>query len=81
MANEMGRNVALAAVPVIIVALALLQRGRDRTNLPAVKPTAKKHRPKSLLRYYVIGALISALERESTRKTVLGALRLAQRRV
>ena len=40
----------------------------------------KRHKPKNLARYYGIGVLISALERDSTRKALLTGLKWMQRR-
>jgi hypothetical protein len=44
------------------------------------KAKAKRRRPRSLLRYYGLGVVIAALERESTRKAVIAGLKLAQKR-
>ena len=46
----------------------------------AGRAKAKRRRPRSLLRYYGLGLVISALERESTRKAVIAGLKLAQKR-
>jgi hypothetical protein len=46
----------------------------------AAKARPKRRRPRSLLRYYGLGLVISALERESTRKAVIAGLKLAQKR-
>ena len=42
--------------------------------------SGRKHKPKSFFRYHAFGLLIGALERDATRRAVIGGLKLAQRR-
>jgi hypothetical protein len=46
----------------------------------AVGAARKRPKPKNLVRYYGIGVLISALERDSSRKVLLTGLKWMQRR-
>ena len=41
---------------------------------------AKRYRPKNFVRYYGLSVLISALERESTRKAIITTLKWVQKR-
>jgi hypothetical protein len=62
----------------------------QKATKPAAKPAARaagkpratqrRHRPKNYMRYFMIGVTIRALEHERTRRAVIAALRLAQRR-
>lgn len=46
-----------------------------------IAPTrAKRHRPKNVVRYYGLSMLISALERDATRKAIITTLKWMQKR-
>ncbi len=47
---------------------------------PKAKAAVKKHKPKSYPRYFLISLLIRALEHDSSRKAVVGVLKIAQKR-
>ena len=77
-----------AAIPLLVLAIAggaglLRKRGTptaiERVSEAAAKAKSVRPKPKSRARYYAIGALIAALERERTRKAVVLVLRYAQR--
>jgi hypothetical protein len=70
--SRMGRGLPAAG--------ARMSRIGARVPVVGGRSQTKRHHPKSLLRYYGISVLIGALERDSTRKAVIGGLRLAQRR-
>jgi hypothetical protein len=108
-------KVALVAVPVALIAVAVVQRRRNGSSasvklpvggvklqaggmklpvggvkLPVggvkltaggTKPHVKRHKPKNRMRYYGLGLVINALERDSTRKAMIAGLKLAQKRV
>ncbi len=85
MAVQFPKSALLVAIPVALVAAAVVQRRRNGGDAVAKlkvagKATAKRHKPKSRMRYYGLGLLINALERDSTRKAVIAGLKLAQRR-
>jgi hypothetical protein len=56
-------------------------QGESRARKMPFAAAKRHHKPKSRIKYYGIGLLVGALERESTRKAVVGVLKLAQRRV
>jgi hypothetical protein len=88
MASQWPKGAIIAGIPLVLVGVAVLQRrmnGAPATHkMPAaaskVSAKLKRHKPKSRMRYYTIAMLINALERESTRRAVIGGLKLAQRR-
>lgn len=77
-----------AAVPLVILAVAgglRLQRRQPGTAVEKIshaagKATSGHHKPKNRARYYAIGLLIAALERDRTRKAVILGLKYAQKR-
>ena len=93
MAQQWPRTAVGIAVPVVLLAVGVLRwNRRNPAKLPAAvgkvadkfaskqKAIVKKHKPKSYVRYFVIGLLIRAIEHERSRKAVVGALKLALKR-
>jgi hypothetical protein len=93
LAKQWPRTAAGIAVPVILLAVGALQWSRRNPAKPPVvagnaaekvaskhKSVLKKHKPKSYVRYFVLGLLIRAIEHERSRKAVVGALKLALKR-
>jgi hypothetical protein len=85
MAVQFPKSALIVAIPVALAAAAVLQRRRAGVSAvakvnPIGKIAAKRHKPKSRMRYYGLGLLINALERDGTRKAVIAGLKLAQRR-
>lgn len=80
------RQTLLLIAPLALVgiaAYAMQQRRSDGTARPGTAGAARtkaRRRPRSLVRYYGLGVVIAALERDSTRKAVIGVLKLAQKR-
>lgn len=93
LAQQWPKTAVGIAVPVVLLAVGALQWSRrNPVKLPAVvgnvadkvaakqKAVAKKHKPKSYVRYFVISLLIRSIEHERSRKAVLGALKIALKR-
>ncbi len=77
------RQVLLVAVPIALVATAAVARQRRQSSaglMDTVKAKARRHKPKSVARYYGLTLLINALERDATRKAVLAGLKWARKR-
>lgn len=90
------RSIVLIVVPLLALGVAAgLQQYRrvstpapvertrgvmERTRGAMGKATAKRRKPRSLVRYYGMGVLINALERDATRKMIIATLKLMQKR-
>jgi hypothetical protein len=55
--------------------------GGVKLTAGGTKPHMRRHKPKNRMRYYGLGLVINALERDSTRKAMIAGLKLAQKRV
>jgi hypothetical protein len=89
-AGRPPRTLVALALPVVLSAVIIIRRQRRATqpatpaSLNGSSPSRTattgrpRHRPRSIVRYYTLGLLISLLERESTRKALLSALRAAR---
>jgi len=74
--SEDAADVASTVKDVVTSAKDVVTSAKDA----AAGVARKRHKPKNLARYYGIGVLISALERDSTRKALLTGLKWMQRR-
>jgi len=84
--RSMQSMIVLAPLLLAATAAALAMRrnaqgtAADRMSTATGRPKHRRHRPNNMLRYYGLGMLISALERDSTRKAVILGLKWAQKR-
>jgi hypothetical protein len=72
--------VALAPLAIALVGAALFGRARLGKEHGAARKGAERRRPRNAMRYYGIGVLIGALERDVTRKVIIAALKYARQR-
>jgi hypothetical protein len=72
---------AALLVPLLVALAAAAIFGRARKGADGGPgPRGNKHRPRNLMRYYGMGVLINALERDATRKLIVAALKYARQR-
>jgi hypothetical protein len=78
------KGALLLAIPLTMAAAGIVQLRRGMAaegRAPAEGKAARaRHRPRSFVRYYGLGLLINALERDATRKAVITVLKLMQKR-
>lgn len=68
-------------IPLGIVLVAAVVMGRARMPREgATTRRGERRRPRNLMRYYGMGVLISALERDTTRKVIVAGLKYARQR-